>query len=285
MSDYVITEKMKGIWDVEIDLLAKFDEFCRKNDLKYTIDYGTLLGAVRHKGFIPWDDDVDVIMFRPDYNKMLSIADEYFEPPYYFQHFYKDKGIPTWGLSKLMNDNTACIEKREVPPGYHSGIFLDIFVFDDVLGDKGQDLITTKTIYEMYYLILYPDKLQMALNQGYQPVMPESLMRDIIRMNDIEKSRLLETFLEENFGKTERVAWVLNAMVNINGLHNKKRKRSWYDETVYLDFEGLKLPAPVGYEQVLAMQYGEDYMTPKQLTNDHDGAFFDPYKSYREYMD
>ena len=71
---YLVTERVKKIWYTEINLLIAFDRMCKEYNLKYSVCYGTLLGAIRHKGFIPWDDDIDVFMMRDDYNKMLKIA-------------------------------------------------------------------------------------------------------------------------------------------------------------------------------------------------------------------
>ena len=70
--------------EVELDLLAEFDRVCRKHGLTYFVDSGTLLGAVRHKGFIPWDDDIDLIMQREDYERLVQIAAQEFQHPYFF---------------------------------------------------------------------------------------------------------------------------------------------------------------------------------------------------------
>ena len=82
---YVITKKRKEIWAVEIDMLLKFIYVCEKHNLKYFADSGTLLGAARHNGFIPWDDDIDVAMLRKDYDKFCKIAINEFKYPYFFK--------------------------------------------------------------------------------------------------------------------------------------------------------------------------------------------------------
>ena len=66
---YFVSSKTKKIWNIELDMLKLLDDICKKYSLKYFVAYGTLLGAVRHKGFVPWDDDIDVFMLRDDYNK------------------------------------------------------------------------------------------------------------------------------------------------------------------------------------------------------------------------
>lgn len=82
-SDFLIDEKRKKVWAVVLEMLEKFDQVCKAYHLTYWVFYGTLLGAVRHKGFIPWDDDIDVVLFRDDYETLQSIAPWEFEEPYF----------------------------------------------------------------------------------------------------------------------------------------------------------------------------------------------------------
>ena len=83
---YVVTHEMKKAWAVMLDLLAELDRVCKKNNIKYYANGGTMLGAVRHKGFIPWDDDIDVMMFREDYDRLMEIGPKEFTYPYFFQN-------------------------------------------------------------------------------------------------------------------------------------------------------------------------------------------------------
>ena len=87
---YTVTSKAKRAWAVQIDLLIKLDEVCKKYGLRYFADSGTLLGAARDHGFIPWDDDIDVTMLRADYEKLKEVADKEFEYPYFYQDMYRD---------------------------------------------------------------------------------------------------------------------------------------------------------------------------------------------------
>lgn len=91
---HIVTKELKAVWNVELDLLDRFLKFCADNNLKCWVDGGTMLGAVRHKGFIPWDDDVDMVMPRADYDRMIELAPKYFNYPYFLQSAYSDIEFP-----------------------------------------------------------------------------------------------------------------------------------------------------------------------------------------------
>ena len=129
---YEVSAQTKELWAVQLDLMEQLFEVCRKYDLRIYADGGTLLGAVRHQGYIPWDDDIDLIMLRADYDKLLEHADE-FEHPYFLQSVYTDPHY-THRHAQLRNSDTACWSKQE-PRCIHrfnQGIFIDIFPADSM---------------------------------------------------------------------------------------------------------------------------------------------------------
>ncbi|TAJ15264.1 LicD family protein [Marinilabiliaceae bacterium JC017] len=118
---------------VMLKLLKDFDRLCRKHQLKYWLDSGTILGAVRHSGFIPWDDDLDVCMPREDYEKFKKIANDYLPEDVFLQTRELDKGTK-WRFLKLRDKYSTYIQKSELNRKikYHQGIFIDIFPYDIV---------------------------------------------------------------------------------------------------------------------------------------------------------
>ena len=111
-SGFTVTRKMKEVWAVELDLLAQFDRVCRKHAIHYVASGGTLLGAIRHHGFIPWDDDIDLMVSRSDYDKLCAVAAQEFGQPYFFQTEYADPGFMR-GFARLRNSATAGIQRFE----------------------------------------------------------------------------------------------------------------------------------------------------------------------------
>ena len=129
--NYHISGNMKKVWAIELDLLRKFTEVCEKHGLNYFMDGGTLLGAVRHKGFIPWDDDADVIMPREDYDKLWLIASEEFRGPYFFQTTLSEEKFFR-SHAQLRNSNTTGFVVEDQQKDINKGIFIDIFVLDNI---------------------------------------------------------------------------------------------------------------------------------------------------------
>ena len=131
--DFFVDIKRKKLWVVQLDMLLEFDSICKKHRLCYYLCGGTLLGAIRHKGFIPWDDDLDVAMPRSDYNKLLQLSKE-FKPPYFLQTPYTD---PYYAFShtRLRNMNTTEISTMFAFQPICHGIYMDIHPIDNWIKD------------------------------------------------------------------------------------------------------------------------------------------------------
>jgi len=127
--EYNVSTKLKKIWAVELDLYQKFAEVCDKYDIKYFAWAGTMLGAIRHKGFIPWDDDFDIGLLRGDYEKLIKIAPNEFSYPYFLQNMYSDKKY-FCAYSRFRNSETTGIIVDTGSLDYNNGIYIDIFMLD-----------------------------------------------------------------------------------------------------------------------------------------------------------
>ena len=146
---YTISPEMKKLWAVELDLLNEFMSVCKRNNIRFSADAGTILGAVRHKGMIPWDDDIDVMMLREDYDKLCKIASKEFTYPYFFQTEDTDKGSLR-GHAQLRNSATTGIlyAEKEYKYKFNQGIFIDIFPIEN-LSEDTKEVVTKLRSYHI----------------------------------------------------------------------------------------------------------------------------------------
>lgn len=127
-----IDEYISEVWFHEQDILNVIHKVCIDNNLKYSLIFGTLLGAVRHGGFIPWDDDIDIIMPRDDYERLIALWDDAAPEGYILQNKRTDSDF-TQNFTKIRKDNTTFIQDEiEKTKKYHTGIFVDVFPADRV---------------------------------------------------------------------------------------------------------------------------------------------------------
>ncbi len=273
---YKVSEKMKKVWAVELNLLEQFDKLCRENNLQYFVDSGTLLGAVRHQGFIPWDDDIDVVMFRDDYEKLKIIAKDAVSSPYFYQNSYNDLMI--WAFSKLRDSRTTAIEFPDFPQEFHQGIFIDIFPLDDVPDGERMKPVIGRMQREIWMSVADPEGLKKLIDQGQSMAMGAEVLMELLKMQVRERLDVFEQFNLSQFGKSSEVCFITDYFLEIPSV-----KREWYSEVVYLPFENMMVPAPAEYEKYLKCRYG-DYMAPVQAPNMHDGIFLDPETPYTKYI-
>lgn len=122
--------QLKRLHEIEVDILKEIERVCCVLDIQYFADWGTLLGAVRHHGFIPWDDDIDVCMIRKDYDKFIAEAPSVLKKGYTLQHYLVDSNTPTY-QAKVRKDGTQFVEDYVKQMPIHQGIFVDIFPYDN----------------------------------------------------------------------------------------------------------------------------------------------------------
>lgn len=282
-SDFLVTEKRKKIWAAELQMLEKFDEICQKHNLTYYAYYGTLLGAVRHRGFIPWDDDIDVIMFRDDYEKFQEIAPIELEEPYFYQNTYTDRVI--WPLSKIRDSRTTAVEPqfRHLGNTFHQGIFIDIFPFDSVEDGKNAQFETIKQIQNLLWIsITDPEVIINAMEEGQKLYLSTDFLIDHLRKNVREKFKIFELFNRSCLGQSERVNYLIEELYP-DKTSCKSVEKNWFHDIVYLPFEYLQIPAPAEYDKILTQCYG-DYHRYVQGGSAHEQILLDPDIPYTEYL-
>ena len=126
---YTVNEKTKRVWAVQLEMLDEVERICKANGLKYFADSGTLIGAIRHEGYIPWDDDIDLVMLREDYDKFVQIAPKWLKEDLVLQTVYTEKNYLR-GHAQIRNSKTCGCNEEDKKAGYNCGIFIDIFPLD-----------------------------------------------------------------------------------------------------------------------------------------------------------
>ena len=243
---------MREIQMCTFDILKEVIRVCEKNGLTYYLDYGTLIGAVRHKGFIPWDDDIDIEMPIKDYRKFLKIAPKEISEDFFIQTYKSDPGYNLlW--TQVRANNTTSLPVKFANWDIHWGMHIDIFplvrVFDGKIGTKIQSkgLLIARALVEKEYLAsCEPD--QIAGNKKLRLLykLPRSLRE---KLCDV----ILLLLLKNPF--TGKVCSGLDREVSF------RLNPAWYSNKTKVEFEGQYFDAPADYDAVLTAIYG-DYMTP-----------------------
>lgn len=276
--DFLVTNARKKIWAIEIDLLLQFDLVCKKNNLKYWVDGGTLLGTVRHNGFIPWDDDIDVIMPRKDYDYFISNCAKFFDSPYFLQTPFTDTGY-YYSYAKLRNSNTSCISKVFAKTGFNHGICIDVFPLDYVDMNSyysNREIINECIMKNSSYMKKNcVDLLDDRQRRNFYKYHTENPMAEYLKIHEIATNASPEG--------SEDVA---NSIVTTYKGDAVVWKAKWFDETIMHKFETIEVPIPRDFDSRLKKQYGDylSYPPVKDRGTWHPEAIWDPDKPYLEYI-
>ena len=277
---FEVSEMMKRAWAAEMEVLKIVADICEKNNLQYFADWGTLLGAVRHKGFIPWDDDIDICLKREDYNCLLTILPR--ELPYgmvmtgMYASTERLRLVAEVPQLRVMADETL-INFNDYMKRFHGfpyqRIGIDIFPLDYISRDREIEEVQ-KTLFQQ--------GIELIKNWNY-----------LEQTGDLEKA--LELFgtacnvdLSLNTNTKNKVWKLCDSVASLcdrsEGDYltyyvfwldksNYKMKKEWYEDVVMLPFENIQIPAPAMWDEVLKAQYG-DYMTPIRGTAYHNYPFY-----------
>ncbi len=266
-------EQLEHLQNIEIGILKAFTEVCEKLNLTYWIIGGTLLGAIRNKGFIPWDDDVDVFMTRKDYEIFTKEGQKLLGERYFFQSYKTEKNYPRC-YAKLCDCYTTCIEQATKNYPMNHGVYVDVFPLDYCYEEVK---LHSRLMKKKKFLYRCIDK-----NYNYPGFMNK--IRGIIKhLIYFYPWKYAVRKLDELFQSVPPSG----KYINYFGAWGNKEifPVEYFKESIIVEFCGLKVKAPKEYDKILTQVYGNYMELPpeeKRITH-HNFVVVDMNKSYKEY--
>lgn len=239
---------LRKLQQTQLEILVEFDRVCRKNNIKYYLACGTLLGAIRHNGFIPWDDDVDVWMLREDYDLFGEIAEHELNNDYFFQTWNTDPFFNS-AYGKIRDKRTKYVRAGQEKMKYKDGIYIDVLPLDNTPDEMSEHkafakkcLIFRKLTYAKAGAMCEENTLKRVgffMLSLYPTGLAKKQFDRLIRKYDKKETTHCKCL--GDFGM---------------GYHLKEDFR----ETIEWEFEGHMFLVPKGYDSVLKNSFGKDYM-------------------------
>ncbi len=258
-------ENLEKLHEASLILLKKADEVMRENKISYMLDAGTLLGAVRHKGFIPWDDDADICMMRKEYDKFLKIAPQVFKGDFGFilpgqkgdEKFYDFVPKITYKKMNILQN----AEDEIFYEGKYSNPQLDIFVIDKVPNGKLGQMIHTKLLILIYGLAMGHRR---TIDYSKYSKIESAVIFVLSKIGKIIPLHVTASLYDAAASMFENKKYVMSthsAMDHFGDCY----KYEWYEKSTDGLFEDCVFPIPSGFDGILKKHYG-DYMSlpPKE---------------------
>lgn len=274
--------KLNELQIVELEILAAFAKVAERESLSWFIMFGTLLGAVREKGFIPWDDDIDIALPRADYDR-LRLSEGWFSEPYFLQTPHNDPaGAPHY--VRLRRSDTTFLKHfpSNMTKGGHMGAYIDILPLDEVrsgqqarglqeaLGGMQRQMLATAALEECDLAHMYEGKLRFCYGAGGVPGLYSLIADRYEQMCPIDNTTM-----------------PYYAMPVLHGERGQRvYEKDWFTTKTLMTFEGLNVPAPAGWKETLIVSYPDGLYEPeeKERTAEHrERVIVDMRRPYTDY--
>ena len=286
LADTFVSRQLKEVWAVNLDLLDRFQRFCNQHQLNFFMGFGTLLGAFRHQGFVPWDDDVDILMPRPDFERLKRLWAE-FEAPYFLQNSLSEPDFWYRGMMKFRRSDTTCLQLSSYQNRHtNQGIAIEIMALDrcpDIPAVQRQQAKQVGHCQRLLWAKWHSQDYHALMKDGGQSI-PAMEWKSLQQ----EASGYTTAKLEQNYlSLCRQYEMELQGPLAIYISYNLQDSyllfdSSWFDKTIQMEFAGLNLPAPADFWSCLERFYGRGFMgyVPKEHRRPHHPALWDPAVPY-----
>lgn len=285
---FYIPSLMKRCWAAQMEMLCHVQKICTRHKLRYFADWGTLLGTVRHGGMIPWDDDMDISMPREDYAKFREVADAELPDGCWFKDWRYSDEIDSM-LGRIVNSHVHVLEGRalEVYHGFPYVAGIDIYCLEDLPDHERESRVFWEELCFLYKLIY---KLQNDKRKG-RLAGEDELSYYIGRIEafyqvKLDRKTSLRRQLCEILERTAALKYQREDARTVNSLVSWKKNfisrypKRCFEKVVQMPFEGMEIAVPAGYEKLLAMEYGPDWMCPFHAGGGHEYPYYKKQQTY-----
>lgn len=262
----ITTDEIKRI---QLGILRHIDSFCKDHGIRYFLSCGSLLGAVRHHGFIPWDDDVDIVMPREDYDRFEQLYGSIDNSCFTLHTFNRDHSFP-YPFIKV--DDSRTVFKEEIRIKYNIGVHIDVFPADTIPDDEKERkrmFSRIRRLIKMMTVKRLPIKKRRGLKKNTTLLIGQILLLPISTKWIIK--RIIENSCRYN---NQQMQYIGNCVWGV-GIKDTIHKEC-YSSAIMTEFEGERFPIPIGWEEYLTSVYG-DYM---QLPPEEERKVHHNYKAY-----
>lgn len=240
-----------------LEILKSFDAYCRKNGISYVLSDGSLIGAVRHRGFIPWDDDIDVALLAEEYDKLLALAQQ--DPYIDAERRYKillPVTLPNFYPFMKVIDTHTLVYEKDISRRFATGLWIDVFRYSPVSEDPNERkklLRKRNRLQALNKIAVFGDPRTPVRRAAAPLVSIAKAFERIAGMNPVSLCAKIDDLQRSQDPTSELVLNIAWDYVD------HPYKRSWFAQTIELEFEGCSFPAPARYHEVLQVGFG-DYM-------------------------
>lgn len=256
---FYISTSMKRFWAAQMEVMQRLIDVCIQNDIKIFVDYGTLLGTIRHEGFVPWDDDIDVVIFRKDQKRLYELLRREFSDEWELLESQDEKYLQPW--YRINNSDSFLFDEDKIRE-FHGCVYpvgVDIYILDNPPADNAENDIVS-AMFEIVYGLCYDEKISVESIEKALSFLEECFNLRLNTDDYTQIKKIMLTIAQELMASYDQNETGDLLKLDGGGYSLKRYKTEWFKDMLWMPFENTYVPVPIGYEDVMAKNFGSGYM-------------------------